>query len=154
MMEKIETLLNEQPFLKGLTKEQYAALAKFSEAVQFEDGKYIYREGEEATSFFLIRNGRVSIEIFAAQRGVLTIQTANAGDVLGWSWLVPPHNWRFSGRAIDLVQAIRVDGKKLLKLCQKDHELGYQILSRLFQVVTQRLEATRLQLLDLYGNHS
>jgi len=149
-----ESLLSEHPFLKDLTKEQIAALAKLSEAVQFDDGKCIFREGEEASAFFLIQRGKVAIQIFAAQRGVLTIQTANGGDVLGWSWLVPPHTWRFSAQAIDSVQAIRLDGKKLLQLCQKDHELGYQILSRLFQVVAQRLEATRLQLLDLYGNNS
>lgn len=153
-MDNAEILLSEHPFFQGLTPDRISVLARISEAEPFSAGKYIFREGDAASAFYLIRNGKVAVEVFAAQRGALTIQTIDTGDVLGWSWLVPPHRWRFSARAIDLVRTIRLEGDALLQLCQSDHELGYQVLNRLFQVVAQRLEATRLQLMDIYGIHS
>lgn len=153
-MDDVETLLSEHPFFQGLTPDRISALASISETESFSAGKYIFREGDESSAFYLIRNGKVAVEVFAAQRGALTIQTVDAGDVLGWSWLVPPHRWRFSARAVDLVRTIRLEGNALLSLCKNDHELGYQVLNRLFQVVAQRLEATRLQLMDIYGIHS
>lgn len=143
--------LGEHPFLQGLSKEHVAALAELAEQAQFEAGSYIFREGEKASAFYLIRQGKTAVETFAAQRGNLTIQTIDAGDVLGWSWLLPPQNWRFSARAIELVRTVKLDGGKLMQLCENDHELGFQIFSRLLQVVAQRLEATRIQLLDIYG---
>ncbi len=153
-MDDVETLLSEHPFFQGLTPDRISALSRIAGTESFNAGKYIFREGDESSAFYLIRNGKVAVEVFAAQRGALTIQTLDTGDVLGWSWLVPPHRWRFSARAVDLVRTIRLEGNTLLSLCQSDHELGYQVLIRLFQAVAQRLEATRLQLMDIYGIHS
>ncbi len=153
-MVDVEILLNEHPFFSNLEKKHIDLLTACSHLVQFDAGSYIFREGEHATAFYLIRDGKVAIEVFASHKGNIIIQTLDAGDVLGLSWLLPPQQWRFSACAIDMVRTVEIDGSQLIQLCEQDHELGFQILKRLFAVITQRLEATRLQLLDIYGLHS
>jgi CRP-like cAMP-binding protein len=74
-----------------------------------------------------------------------------AGEVLGWSWLIPPYHWKFDARAIEQTRALALDGKCLRTKCEEDHDLGYELLKRFAQIMEERLQATRLQLLDVYG---
>ena len=117
----------------------------------FEQGGHLCREGAPADRFYVIRFGVVSVETFAPTRGPVTIETAGAGDVLGWSWLFPPHKWHFDVRAQTLVRALALDGVCLRGKCEADPVLGYEMVKRFAEVVVRRLEATQLQLLDLYG---
>jgi CRP/FNR family transcriptional regulator, cyclic AMP receptor protein len=139
------------PFFNGLSESHSKIMNRFSRQEQFEAGTYIFREGQAANSFYILGTGRVAVEIFAAERGPITTQTLEPGDVLGWSWLIPPHRWRFAARSVARTKVIALDGKALREECEKDHEFGYQLLSRFTKIVAERLEATRLQVLDLYG---
>lgn len=151
--ETIVQALTEHPFLKGLNDRYLQLIAKCASSVRFEPKQYILREGQNADTFFLIRYGKVSIEVFAAGRGAITIQTVGEGEVLGWSWLIPPHQWRFDARATELTRGIALDGKYLRQQCDEEQAFGYELLKRLANVMSQRLHATRLQLLDMYGTH-
>ena len=122
--------------------------------VHYEPGQMIYNEGDETSQALLIREGKVAIEIFAAQRGSMVIQTLGPGDVLGWSWLFHPFRRRFDTRAIEFTKAIALDGGFLRKKAEEDHDLGYELFKRFSRVVVERLQATRLQLMDVYGKHS
>jgi CRP-like cAMP-binding protein len=122
--------------------------------VRFDAGQFIFREGEEAHQFYIIRGGKVALEIFSPERGSIIIDTLESGEVLGWSWLVPPYQWRFDARASELTRAIALDGKCLRKKCEQHHDLGYELLKRFADIMAQRLDATRLQLMDMYGTHS
>ena len=153
-MESLEQTLAESPFLKGLQPHHLALITGCASNVRFEGGQYLFHEGEEAEKFFIIRHGRVAIEVYTPDRGPITIQTIEEGDVLGWSWLVPPYQWRFDAKATELVRAIALDGKCLRTQCDQDHDLGYDLLKRFSHIIEQRLEATRLQILDLYGTHA
>jgi CRP-like cAMP-binding protein len=150
-METLEPLLAEHPFCRGLHLQVIVGCAS---NVRFNAGQLLFRQGEEASTFYLLRHGRVAIELHAPERGVITVQTLEPGEVVGWSWLVPPYQWRFDARAIELTRAIALDGKCLREKCEADHDLGYELLKRFAQIVSQRLEATRLQLLDMYGVHT
>lgn len=119
--------------------------------LRFDSGIYILKEGEKANQFFLIRGGRVSLEIFAPQRKPIIVETLGEGEILGWSWLLPPYHWKFHARALESTRAIAFDGKCLRAKCQQNHDLGYELLKRLTGVIGQRLEATRLQLVDMYA---
>jgi CRP/FNR family transcriptional regulator, cyclic AMP receptor protein len=145
-------LLAEHPFFKGLKPEHLATVAGCASNVRFDAGAMIAREGDEATQFFVIRHGIVAIESYVPQAGAVVIQTVSAGDILGWSWLLPPYHWQFSARAQELVRAIALDGTCLRGKCEADHGLGYELLKRFAEIVAQRLSATRVQLLDLYGH--
>jgi len=151
MVRTLETILAEHPFFAGLDKRHLEVLTGCASNVVFEEGQVIFREGEEANKFYLIREGKVALEIYAAGMGTITIQTLNSGDILGWSWLVPPYRWHFDARAIEPTRAVVMDGECLRRKCEQDHGLGYELLKRFAEIITQRLQATRLQLLDVYS---
>ncbi len=153
-MESLEQILAESPFLQGLQPEYLKLITGCASNVRFDGGQYLFREGEEAEKFFIIRHGRIGLEIYSPERGAITIQTLESGDILGWSWLVPPYQWRFDAKATELVRAVALDGKCLRTKCEEDHNLGYTLLKRFAHIIEQRLEATRLQLLDVYGSHA
>jgi CRP-like cAMP-binding protein len=150
-MQTLEPILAEHPFLKDLNPRHLQLIVGCAWNARFNAGQFIFREGEEANHFYLIRHGKVTLEIFVPGRGPLVIQTLTEGDVLGWSWLFPPYRWHFDAQAIGLTRAIALDGKCLRSKCEEDHDLGYELLKRFSHIMLQRLQATRLQLLDIYG---
>jgi len=151
-MENLERILREHPFLAGLDDKQFELLAGCASNVVFQAGQYIFREGEPADSFYFIRHGKVLVETYIPQKGSVVIRTRDEGEIFGWSWMVPPYKWHFDAKAVELTRAIALDGKCLRDKCEDDHDLGYEIMRRFALVIAERLEATRLQLLDVYGN--
>jgi CRP-like cAMP-binding protein len=151
-METLEPVLATHPFFKDLDAAHLGVLVGCASNVRFEAGQYIFREGEEANAFYLIRQGHVALEMAVPARGAVTVQTMGEGDVLGWSWLFPPYRWHFDARATELTRAIALDGKCLREKCEQDHVLGFELVKRFAQIIERRLQATRLQLLDVYGN--
>lgn len=149
-MENLERILMEHPFFAGMAEPYMDLLVGCASNVRFEAGEFILREGEEANKFYLLRQGKVALEIYAPERGSINIQTLDAGDILGWSWLVPPYRWRFDARAIELTRALALDGKCLREKCEKDHDMGYEMLKRFSQVMVEHLTAARFQLLNVY----
>lgn len=144
--------LSEHPFFADLPEKHLATLVGCASNVRFDSGGSIFRTGHEANQFFLIRHGRVALEIPLPGRPALTIQTLSEGEVLGWSWLVPPYIWMLDARVVDQVRAVALDGKCLRGKCEADHDLGYELLKRFAQIMEIRLQATRLQLVDVYGH--
>lgn len=151
-IESLAGLLAGQPFLQGLAPEHVELIVGCASNVRFEPGQFLFRAGDQADYFYVVRSGRVSVEVFAPQRGAITIETVGDGELLGWSWLIPPFQWHFDARALNLTRAIALDARCLRTKCDADTALGYELLKRFSQVMEQRLEATRLQLLDLYVN--
>ena len=149
-METLEPILAKHPFLKGIEPEHLKILVGCASNVRFNAGQFLFHEGEEANEFYMIRQGKVAIQIQGAERGPITVQTIGEGEVLGWSWLIPPYRWRFDAQALELTRAIALDGKCLRTKSEEDHALGYQLLKRFAGIIVERLEGTRLQLLDVY----
>jgi CRP-like cAMP-binding protein len=150
IMETLEPILAQHPFFEGLAKSHLELVTGCASNVVFKAGEYILHEGDAAERFYVIRHGKVALETVVPQRGPIIIETLEAGDVLGWSWLFAPYRWHFDARAVDLTRAIALDGNCLRGKCDADHDLGYEFLKRFAQVMMSRLQATRLQLLDLY----
>jgi CRP/FNR family transcriptional regulator, cyclic AMP receptor protein len=153
-METLEPILAKHPFLKGLKPEHLKILVGCASNVRFNAGQFLFHEGEEANEFYMIREGKVAVQIQGAERGPIIVQTIGEGEVLGWSWLIPPYRWRFDVKALELTRAIALDGKCLRTKSEEDHDLGYQLLRRFAGIIVDRLEATRLQLLDVYKARS
>jgi CRP-like cAMP-binding protein len=148
----IEALLAEHSFFKDMNDSYRALIAGCGKNVRFDPEQLIARTDDPANEFFAIRHGRASIEIHSPERGSLILQTVEAGDIVGWSWLFPPHRWTFDVRAVEQVRAISFDGECLRGKCARDPAMGYDFMKRFAQVFMQRLQAARLQLLDLYGS--
>lgn len=145
---KLKQALAEHPFTKGLEDAQLETLASQSRFVSSPEGAYLARERHDAHGLYLIESGRVAIEVHSPRRGAVPVQTLGPGEVFGWSWLIPPHQWHFDARALEPTTAILLEGPKLLRLSESDHDMGFQLLRRLTTVLAGRLAATRLQLLD------
>ncbi len=151
-MENLEKILKEHPFLSELKERHIKLITGCASNVVFKADEFIFREGDEADKFYIIRHGKVVIETYLPQRGPIAIQSREEGDVTGWSWLIPPYRWHFDARATELTRAIALDGKCLRGKCEEDHELGYIFMKKFAILIAQRLEATRIQLLDIYGD--
>ena len=149
-MQTLEAILANHPFFKGFEPHYMQLITGCASNVRFQAGTYIFREGEPASSFYIIRQGKVALEVMAAQHGSLIIQTIEDGEVLGWSWLFPPYRWHFSARAIEETRAIALDGVCLREKGETDHDFGYELVKRVAQILMERLQATRLQALDIY----
>ena len=108
-------------------------------------------ENEQANTFFALRHGTVALETYVPQRGAVTIETLHGGDILGWSWLFPPYRTMFDARALGVVRTIAFDAACLRGKCEQDAQLGYTLMQRFAEVMVERLQATRLRLLDVYG---
>ena len=153
-MENLKSVLAEHPFLNGMSEAQLELLVGCASNVVFKAGEFIIREGADAEKFYIIRHGKVLIETHLPQKGTIIIRSRTAGEILGWSWLVPPYRWHFDARAVEVTRAIALDGKCLRQKCEEDHDLGYEIMKRFALIIAERLEATRLQLLDIYGKNN
>jgi len=153
-METLQGILADHPFARGLNDRHLELLVGCASNIRFEAGQLVFREGEEANQFYLIREGKMAIELFAPGRGLINILTLGAGEVLGWSWLVPPYRWKFDVHAIESTRAIALDGKCLREKSERDHDLGYELLKRIAHTMEERLQATRLQLLNVYEVHA
>ena len=148
----IEQILTEHPFFNRMPDAYRALIAGCGKNVRFEAGQLIARTGDPANQFYAIRHGRVSIELHSPERGPLILQTVEAGGVVGWSWLFPPYVWSFDLRAVEQVRAISFDGECLRGKCERDPAMGFDFMKRFAEVFMRRLEAARLQLLDIYGS--
>jgi CRP-like cAMP-binding protein len=140
------TVLAAQPFLKGLSRSQLEVLANSALEVEFPAGKLIFQEGESANRFYILLDGEVSLES-GTDKSARQIQKIHVGDVLGWSWLFPPHQWCFNARAVKPTKAIIFLAPSLRESCERDNTLGYELMKRVSKLVIERLQATRLHLL-------
>ena len=138
----LEPLLRDHPFLKDLAPEHLALLAGCATNVRFGAGSFLFREG------------KLALEIAAPGRGSIIVQTLGAGHVAGFSWLLEPHQWQFDGRVVEPVRAFALDGTCLRGKCAEDPRLGFELTQLFARLAIQRLQATRLQLLDVYGSPS
>ncbi len=144
-------LLKEHAFFQGLKPDYIELLIECAANVRFDAGDLIFCQGEEANQFYLIRHGRVAVEISIPGGKAIALKTLTDNDVLGWSWLFPPYQWQFDARAQELTRAIALDGGCLRRKCDSDPELGYELMKRFSFMMLETLQATRVQLLDLYG---
>lgn len=147
----IRDLLAQQLVLRDLEPEDIDLMAGCGHNQVFQAGTYLAREGETADRFFVVRHGKVALELHAPA-GPLLIETIGAGDLVGWSWLFPPYRWTYDVEAIDQTRVVVIESACLRAKCDADPEFGYRLMKRFAQVVVDRLQATHYRLLDLYGN--
>jgi CRP/FNR family cyclic AMP-dependent transcriptional regulator len=146
----IEELLVESRVLSDLAPEHLDTIAGCATMAGFEEGDYIFREGGDADIFYVLRSGTVALETYVPGRGPARLASLHSGDILGWSWLYPPYRWHLDARALEPVRAVAFDGACLRNKAAADHDLGYELMRRFAEVVISRLQATRMQLLDVY----
>jgi CRP/FNR family cyclic AMP-dependent transcriptional regulator len=151
-MKGLEELIAAAAVFEGLDARWLALIAGCAGNAHVRGGDYLFSEGQPADNFFLIRRGAVALEIHAPGSGAHVIETLGEGEVVGWSWLFKPYRWQFDARAVEPTRMVAFDAACLRGKAEADHELGYQLMQRFAAAMLERLQATRLQLLDVYGN--
>lgn len=151
MLQMID-IIREHPFFQDLTSENLAFVAGCGKNVVFKEGEVIATPGNFADVFYLIRDGQVSIFLEMTPNKPFICQTLGKNDVLGWSWLIPPYRWTVAARAVHTTHAIALDGACIRKKCEEDPALGFKLMKHLVKILVAREDATRLRLLDVYGN--
>lgn len=145
---QLVALIANQPFFKGLSEPHLRLLAESAMITEFKAGQWIYQQGDPANRFYLILDGKVLIESEVKERGMLSIRTLGPGDDLAWAWLFPPYYMHFSACATEPTRAIFFYGTRLREQCETNHELGYQLMKRIAEVVVHNLNATQQRLLE------
>src|SRR5690242_10963572 len=103
-METLERILSAHPFFEQLDRRYHPLLTGCASNVRFHAGDYIFHEGEDADKFYLIREGKVALEVDAPRRQPIAVHTLSEGEVLGWSWLIPPYKWHFNAHVVEPVR--------------------------------------------------
>ena len=149
-VETLEEMIVKHPFLNGLNPDYFHLLQECAKSERFEAGQLVFQEGQEADHFYLIQTGQVRIDAFVPGRGNITVQTVSAGAALGWSWLFPPFQWHFSAHANETTELMAFDAQFLRDTSEANHDFGYELIKRVSRVMLQRLQETRLLLVDFY----
>ena len=113
----------------------------------------LFREGDPADTFYLVRHGSVALETFVPARGAVTIETVEAGEVSAGRGSSPPYRWHFDARALDRRARHRVRRRLPARQVRRGPaRSATTLMSRFAQVLIERLQWTRLRLLDVYGD--
>ena len=147
----IAGLLADSGVFSGLSTEQLGWIAGCGQITPLANGEMLFREGEESNAFYLLRHGTVALELYIPGRGPVIVSTHGAGELVGWSWLFPPYRWHLDARITEAGSAIVFDGACLRGKAESDHDLGYELMKRFAAQMVERLQETRLQILDVYG---
>jgi CRP/FNR family transcriptional regulator, cyclic AMP receptor protein len=150
-METAQDLLVAHPFLAGLPADRMERLSYWSRRQTFRAGARLFEEGGHADRFWLIRDGRVALDLHCPRETVV-VEMLGPGTVLGWSWLFAPYRWHFGATAVADTLAVELDGPAVRDLCAADPALGFELTTRFLAVVVERMQTTRIRLLDLYRN--
>jgi CRP-like cAMP-binding protein len=147
----LQSLLAKHPFFEDMNQEYLDFMAGCAANARFAADEYLAREGSSANYFFILREGQVSHELQGGGRGPVTLLTSGPGDLVGYSWLMPPHRWVFDLRALTVVRALMFDGECLRKKCDEDQRLGYDLMRRVARHMIRQFNAVLLRLPDVYG---
>jgi len=146
--------LKEHSVVKGLADEHVEFLSGCVKNVRVEAGRFLFREGQSADELYLVRSGKVALEIQDGGRGTRVLETLGPDDAIGWSTLFPPYRWPADAHVLETANVFAIDGACLRTKLENDHGFGYAFTRRLLFEVHERLERVRLQVLDVYGSRS
>jgi len=148
----LATLIAEHALFKGLKPQYLRLLADVAMFKEFAANEIIFREGDPANRFYLILDGEVALESSSRDHAPVILQTIGRDEVLGWSWLFPPYYWHFDARATKPTKAIFFYGTWLRENCERDHDLGYEMMKRMSAVIIDRLQATRKKFAEMQAH--
>jgi CRP-like cAMP-binding protein len=146
--ESIAKYLSNSEFFAELEPKFIKFLAACASERALDRGAVLFRHGERAEAFYLLRSGCITVEIPAIQGPALEVQSLGPDMILGWSWLIPPYRWSFQARAEEATDLIEFDGKAVLERCEKEPRFGYAVLKRFSSLMSERLEASRRKMME------
>jgi CRP-like cAMP-binding protein len=143
----------EVPLFCGLTPEEHARIAALAEIETFSAGSTLFVEGDPPGDLYILLEGRVTLCMRVAGRPDTCFLSLHQSELVGWSsLLVRPRV--ATARVVQPSRLLRLRTSEMLELCETDHHVGYAIMKQAFEEMAERLQTTRLQLLDMFGTKS
>ena len=143
--------IDQLPIFSQLTPAELVLVSRAAREVRYAPGQRLFSANRDANACWIIHRGQVALDTFVPGRGPVVIQTVGPGELVGWSWLVPPYRWHFGATAVAATTASMLDTLQLRALAEQDPSFGYKLTLTLFEALLQRLQATRARLLELDG---
>ena len=151
IMQSKHDYLAAHSFFAGLNEEFLQLLSDFATEKRFGKGEVLFQQGKTADKFYLVREGKVSVQVPALVGPVLELQVLGENQILGWSWLIPPYRWNFMARALEDSVVLEFDGAAILARCEQDPVFGYALFKRFTALMSARLEAARQKMMDQWN---
>lgn len=151
-MKQLIDLLDEHPVTRSLEPDTRQLIAGCASIKVYRAESFIFRHAATASNFYLIRHGKVALELESPGRGTVRFLTLQDGDLLGASWLIPPYRWSYNARAIDLTRVIAFDAQCLRAKCEADPPVGYEMMKCFIPILIERLNTARLQSANVFGH--
>ncbi|MEQ9407433.1 MAG: cyclic nucleotide-binding domain-containing protein [Fuerstiella sp.] len=151
MDRELSELLRETRFAEGFSEQELQSVARAGRLHRAGKGTMLFQEGEVEDEVFVVCSGHVALEMQVPRRGNVRLLTVGSGELVGWSGLTADGRMTASAVVTEDATLIALSSKALRELCRSDHELGYLLMTRTARAISQRLLATRLQLLDLFA---
>lgn len=156
-MESIEAHIANHPFWHGMRIEFLPFLAKSARLAQFGVEELVYQDRHEAKELYLVQKGRVALEIFEPDSGVVTTKTIGPGEALGWEWCFPPYQWHTAARSVDATELLVFDAADLRSKAEQSPAFGRDMMLRIAQTLWHDLSAAQQrieQISPLAGKHN
>jgi len=150
-MSSKEDFLSAHEFFKGLNEDFITLLSDYATERKVKKGEVLFQPGKPANRFYLLRNGRVSVQVPALVGPALELQVLGDNQILGWSWLIPPYRWNFLARAVEDTDLLEFDGSAILERCEQDPKFGYELFKRFTALMSERLDAARQKMMDQWN---
>lgn len=150
-MSSIEDYLSGHAFFKGMNKDFVKLLSEFASERHAAKDEVLFQLGRPADKFYLLRSGKVSVQVPALVGPSLELQVLGDNQILGWSWLIPPYRWNFLARTVEESDLIEFDGSAILARCEADPKFGYDLLKRFTALMSERLESARQKMIDQWN---
>jgi CRP/FNR family transcriptional regulator, cyclic AMP receptor protein len=140
--------LSAHEFFSEFSDDLLKFLCECSSTREIKKGQVLFRQGENADKFYVVRNGRISIQMPAIMGPTLEIQTLDKDQVLGWSWLISPYKWNFQTKAEEDSELLQFDGAAILARCEQEPKFGYELLKKFAALMSVGLNAARQKMMD------
>ena len=147
---KLDELRAKSGLLQALTATEVGLFESAAVELRLPAGEVLFEEDGPADAFYIVVEGRIGLELTTPGKDPIVIQTLGPGDVLGWSWLIPPYTWHYDARALTSVSAIVFEAVCVREKCERDPVFGYEIYKRFSRIIARRLMASSMQLMDVY----
>ncbi len=140
--------LSTHEFFSEFNADDLKFLCECSSTYEIKMGQILFRQGEKADRFYVVRNGRISLQMPAIMGPTLEIQPLDNDQILGWSWLISPYKWNFQAKAEEDSELLQFDGAALLARCEQEPKFGYELLKKFAALMSEGLNAARQKMMD------
>lgn len=144
----IAEYLSAHEFFSELSEEILNFLCECARTHEIKKGQILFRQDEHADKFYVVCNGRISVQIPAIMGSALEIQVLGKDQIMGWSWLIAPYQWNFQAKAEEDSELLEFDGTAILARCEQEPQFGYEVLKRFAVLMSERLDAARQKMMD------